>query len=65
VTAELVRLLRALGHDPTEHTAERKPGPFAGVLVTDAAGPVRFYTAKVLRRKGRDAEFLRAWEAAG
>lgn len=64
MTSELSRLLVALGHDPAEHTAERKPEPFAGLLVSDAGGPVRFYTAKVLRRKRRDVEFLRAWEAA-
>lgn len=64
MTSELSRLLLALGHDPAEHTAEAKPEPFAGLLVKDASGPVRFYTARVLLRKKRDVDFMRAWEAA-
>lgn len=67
MTPEMERLLRALGHDPTVHTAERLDRVWApGLLVRDAdGGTVSFYTDKALRRRRNDPDFLQAWGDAG
>lgn len=68
MSPELLRLVRALGHDPDKVEAKPAPGiSRRGLLVTwrDSGKVVRFYTDKALRKRRNDAEFLRAWEAAG
>lgn len=71
MTDEMVRLLRALGHDPAAVWAQPARGrTMPGVLVTerDKDGRptnkvVRFYTRKDLRRLGGDVSTLLAYEA--